>query len=200
MKAIETIYKGYRFRSRLEARWAVFFDALGYEWEYEPEGYEMSGGERYLPDFRVRYPGRGPDEVHYEWFEVKPGLTLISADEWLKMIAWSRESGERLTILDGVPDRRMYCSICDIATDGAWDTGDNEEGSPKEWVVPSAKTLSGFTCRDRFGAALACCRGRLWWDEWNIWFEGPYPYHEPLETAIKTARAFRFWPGPRATT
>jgi hypothetical protein len=25
-KAIETHYKGYRFRSRLEARWAVFFD------------------------------------------------------------------------------------------------------------------------------------------------------------------------------
>ena len=26
IKAIETYYKGYRFRSRLEARWAVFFD------------------------------------------------------------------------------------------------------------------------------------------------------------------------------
>ena len=32
-KAIETKYKGFRFRSRLEARWAVFFDALGIEWE-----------------------------------------------------------------------------------------------------------------------------------------------------------------------
>ena len=29
IKAIETYYKGYRFRSRLEARWAVFFDAAG---------------------------------------------------------------------------------------------------------------------------------------------------------------------------
>ena len=29
IKAIETVYKGYRFRSRLEARWAVFFDACG---------------------------------------------------------------------------------------------------------------------------------------------------------------------------
>lgn len=35
---IETIYKGYRFRSRLEARWAVFMDACGADWEYEPEG------------------------------------------------------------------------------------------------------------------------------------------------------------------
>lgn len=41
IKAIKTEYKGYRFRSRLEARWAVFFDALGVRWEYEKEGYEL---------------------------------------------------------------------------------------------------------------------------------------------------------------
>lgn len=50
IKAIETRYKGYRFRSRLEARWAVFFDALGIKWEYEKEGYKLSTGW-YLPDF-----------------------------------------------------------------------------------------------------------------------------------------------------
>ena len=58
IKAIETIYNGYRFRSRLEARWAVFFDALGIEYQYEPEGYEYGGWEgskpyRWLPDFRL---------------------------------------------------------------------------------------------------------------------------------------------------
>jgi hypothetical protein len=51
MKAIETIYNGYRFRSRLEARWAVFFDTLGIEYQYEKEGYELGDGIRYLPDF-----------------------------------------------------------------------------------------------------------------------------------------------------
>lgn len=40
-KAIQTVYKGYKFRSRLEARWAVFFDALGITWQYEKEGYEL---------------------------------------------------------------------------------------------------------------------------------------------------------------
>ena len=30
IQVIETAYKGYRFRSRLEARWAVFFDAIGH--------------------------------------------------------------------------------------------------------------------------------------------------------------------------
>jgi hypothetical protein len=64
VKAIETRYKGFRFRSRLEARWAVFFDALGVKWDYEPEGFEFADGTRYLPDFWL------PD--HGVWVEVKP--------------------------------------------------------------------------------------------------------------------------------
>lgn len=51
MKAIETVYKGYRFRSRLEARWAVFFDKFGIEWIYEPEGFDLGEIGWYLPDF-----------------------------------------------------------------------------------------------------------------------------------------------------
>jgi hypothetical protein len=50
IRAIETEYRGYKMRSRLEARWATFFDALDIPWEYEPEGYE-DGATRYLPDF-----------------------------------------------------------------------------------------------------------------------------------------------------
>ena len=40
-KAKETYYDGYRFRSRLEARWAVFFNNIGLEYEYEMEGFDM---------------------------------------------------------------------------------------------------------------------------------------------------------------
>ena len=64
MKAIETYYKGYRFRSRLEARWAVFFDACGAGWEYEPEGFVLNDGTCYLPDFLLHSVGgrmRGAD-------------------------------------------------------------------------------------------------------------------------------------------
>lgn len=50
LKPIETVYNGYRFRSRLEARWAVFFDALNIKWSYEEQGFDLDG-ERYLPDF-----------------------------------------------------------------------------------------------------------------------------------------------------
>ncbi|GAA1022089.1 hypothetical protein Aple_064580 [Acrocarpospora pleiomorpha] len=58
ISAIETRYAGCHFRSRLEARWAVYFDHLGIAWEYERQGYECSarltlGTEpiAYLPDF-----------------------------------------------------------------------------------------------------------------------------------------------------
>jgi len=53
IQAIETHYNGYRFRSRLEARWAVFFDTLGIPYFYEHQGYTLFGGERYLPDFWI---------------------------------------------------------------------------------------------------------------------------------------------------
>lgn len=68
IKAIETKYKGYRFRSRLEARWAIVFDELEIEWQYEPEGFKLSSGEWYLPDFRVKW---GPFKA---WVEIKGGL------------------------------------------------------------------------------------------------------------------------------
>jgi hypothetical protein len=50
LKAIETEYNGRLYRSRIEARWAVFFDTLGIEHEYEKEGYDLDG-LWYLPDF-----------------------------------------------------------------------------------------------------------------------------------------------------
>ena len=54
IKAIQTQYKGYHFRSRLEARYAVLFDSLGLEWEYESEGFDLGDGVYYLPDFLIK--------------------------------------------------------------------------------------------------------------------------------------------------
>ena len=48
--AAPTFYKGTRFRSRLEARWTIFFDELDIEWEYEKEAFDTKYGY-YLPDF-----------------------------------------------------------------------------------------------------------------------------------------------------
>ena len=51
MKPIPTSYSGIEFRSRLEATWSSYFDFLGLAWSYEPEGYSLEDGTRYLPDF-----------------------------------------------------------------------------------------------------------------------------------------------------
>ena len=50
-RVIQTEYRGRFFRSRLEARWAVFLDTLEVEWVYEREAYALRGGLAYLPDF-----------------------------------------------------------------------------------------------------------------------------------------------------
>ena len=58
IQPIQTRYAGHRFRSRLEARWAVFFDAMKIDWEYEPQGYTITDpwgreSRAYLPDFHL---------------------------------------------------------------------------------------------------------------------------------------------------
>jgi hypothetical protein len=50
---IPTIYNGVQFRSRLEAKWAAFFDLLGWHWHYEP--LDLDG---WIPDFLIEpFPG-----------------------------------------------------------------------------------------------------------------------------------------------
>jgi hypothetical protein len=63
-KAIPTVYKSIEFRSRLEAKWAIMFDLLGWSWEYEP--IDLNG---YIPDFHVDF---GKDQF---FIEIKPHMT-----------------------------------------------------------------------------------------------------------------------------
>lgn len=66
-----TWYKYIPFRSRLEAKWAVFFDVLNVPYIYEPKDFDLPSG-RYLPDFLLRPNTR----YHFwqEWVEVKWGV------------------------------------------------------------------------------------------------------------------------------
>jgi len=100
IKAIETRYKGYRFRSRLEARWAVFFDAIQWHWDYEIEGYDLGDLGWYLPDFLI---------TQYEskwWMEIKP--STFSDTEIKKCAALAEMTGIPVFMCDGVPDGREY--------------------------------------------------------------------------------------------
>lgn len=96
LKPINTEYNGYLFRSRLEARYAVLFDQLGWSWEYEKEGYELKSG-RYLPDF---------------WFpefncfaEIKPDGIIANRD--IERITELSNSFP-VILFEGTPDTKSY--------------------------------------------------------------------------------------------
>lgn len=99
MQAIKTKYRGILFRSGLEARWAKFFDTLGIQWVYEPEGYQLSDGLYYLPDFYL------PEQDQF--FEVKGVMTDIDMNKIEKLAKESHKS-----VVIGRPDGCM--EIADV--------------------------------------------------------------------------------------
>jgi hypothetical protein len=84
IKAIETHYAGCRFRSRLEARWAVFLDQLGIKWDYEPEGFELQSG-RYLPDFWLANVQGRLGTTFGIWLEIKPPSEPNDDPRWREL-------------------------------------------------------------------------------------------------------------------
>lgn len=80
-KSLPTEWNGIPFRSRLEARWAVFFDSLDkpVRYEYEVDVFDTPFGP-YLPDFYL-------PELNYFWI-VKPGPITELEDKkclWLAL-------------------------------------------------------------------------------------------------------------------
>jgi hypothetical protein len=70
---VPTTYRGIKYRSRTEAKWAVLFTHFGLTFDYEPETFDIKG-VWYLPDFYIK-----------DWdcyFEVKPS-NLMEGDEKL---------------------------------------------------------------------------------------------------------------------
>lgn len=94
--ALPTTYGGIKFRSRLEARWALFFDAAGLRFHYEPEGFALPGGIAYLPDFWL--PG------FRMFLEVKPGEP--SPAETAKALGLAQAGDADVLLAMGPPEER----------------------------------------------------------------------------------------------
>ena len=101
LKPIQTRYRGFLFRSRLEARWAVALDHLGIDYLYEPEGFELPGGLRYLPDFWLPV-------IRY-WGEVKP--VPLNPEDRLKATLLAMHSRRPVLELVGPPDFKPYTCL-----------------------------------------------------------------------------------------
>jgi hypothetical protein len=120
LRALPTSYQGYEFRSRTEARWAVFLDALSIRWEYERQGF-IVGGIRYLPDFYLpeleRYleiKGSHPTPFEVEkcrWLAEGTGREVLLA---IGEPHPPQESGDSLLFfdIDGTQDHSYWFTVC----------------------------------------------------------------------------------------
>lgn len=93
-RAIQTHWAGCAFRSRAEARVAVFLQNLGLRWQYEPQGFTVGPRRRpYLPDFYISDIGL--------WLEIKPrNADQADRDIEAEMALWQDFAGEVATEWD----------------------------------------------------------------------------------------------------
>lgn len=98
MNALQTNYNSILFRSRHEARWAVFFDAMAWEYEYENYGFDLDG-VNYLPDFYL---------PKFEAFiEVKPNTIVVEKwKEKCRLLCMATQ--KQVLLLNGIPDFKYY--------------------------------------------------------------------------------------------
>lgn len=147
MKVIQTEYKGILFRSRLEARWAIFFDELGIEWFYEYEGYDLGDGIWYLPDFWLPTFNGGM------FAEVKP--KEFTDEEYIKAVKLVEQTNGQLLMCIGTPDFKVtfflskeYCQqhkkYKSVGLCVGIPNADQAEGENRMFVSPDYDTKSGL--------------------------------------------------------
>lgn len=117
IRPIETRYGGRRYRSRLEARWAVYFDALSIDFEYERQGY-TNGDACFLPDFWLPHVGlRGFNNGVY--VEVKPSVYTDEDERQFRICP------EPLIVVVGQPPGYSERQTNEAAYQFSSDGGDN---------------------------------------------------------------------------
>ena len=207
IKAIETRYKGYRFRSRLEARWAVFFDALGIKWEYEKEGYDLGKAGRYLPDFwlpecnrfieikpasskrqrRIYAAGRMDKPSEYEWRE-DVNFRFSSFDEYIHACTSKYEtSGFNGHLYVGpfaVDEFDSYHGEYGHINLDMWEL--NQSGiSKRGWKATRSQELVSIFCRDQ----ISRC------DLFFAWLDNTDRYGTLVEIGFAKALEKEIWIG-----
>ncbi len=180
VKPIETLYNGVTFRSRLEARWAVFFDMWGIEWQYEPEGFETAAG-RWVPDFFLPQVSM--------MVEVKPTVAAVDQRVIARASAYlTALDSHPVLILPGQPRPINYPVMLgpvEAHADGLqwhidrfYDQAEPDENGEPVWLW-SDVVLNGWYLHER--RFFSYCG------------LAPMEYEEPDDGQCKQARDYRFW-------
>lgn len=166
--AIPTLYRGRMYRSRLEARWAAFFDRLGWAYEYEP--FDLGS---WSPDFLLTDMG--------VLVEVKPA-TEFDPDVARKVIGALRRSGHERALMTFVAPK-LDGNVISI---GTYIEGFEEE--PATAFRPELALVGWLQLRDRptFSAEIVSVPGfdisKGWATanghagEWKSGSASPWPY------------------------
>ena len=192
LRPIETNYRGYRFRSRLEARWAVFMDAAAIPWEYEAQGFNL-GGVYYLPDFWLPR-----DQIFLEIKPCKPGAYRGLMEQVAPTLARlvSISNCEAYLII-GSPNPDDYDPDC-------WDTRPSIIGFAPNKGVCSARLFECPFCARvsirRFAGsawdAVCSCRPGVVFEDTKY---NTYEWSPRLRHAMQEARRARFEHGEDGT-
>jgi hypothetical protein len=193
IKAIETEYKGYRFRSRLEARWAVCFDKLGLEWVYESEGFVLDDGITYLPDFYLAFPIFNRPGLYVE---IKPSMPLPGSIEIKKLNSFNSDLTRLIVLLRGLPENEIEFVI--QATDQCVPVWLGYQDGRVPYILPGEKlnlcilglTKEGYCAffPDGHITSITECQMRVYRHSWFI------------QSALRVARGARFEHGEKPET
>lgn len=173
IQPIETRYNGYRFRSRLEARWAVFFDTLGVRYEYEKEGYELGELGYYLPDFWL--------PVQQLWVEIKGKAPTDEEVQRLLKLAGSVQWCDAILFSGPIPAGSEQARIASSEWPVIWSARYVEHS----YFPNICARCGGMALSNDYQMDLLCGCGR------------PIPDYSRLNTAYVAARSARFEYGER---
>ena len=172
IKAIPATYNGVQFRSRTEARWAVFFDALGVRWEYEHEGYQLPSGW-YLPDFWL------PEVSGGMFAEIKPRRAPTERET---------KAIEELCVATG----KMACIF--PGTPHEWRADSDRGEVPMAYLcVGHADDHAGEAQEDSYDFWISRDEVRFAFVGAKLWRDGFVVDGARERRALDAARRHRFW-------
>jgi hypothetical protein len=171
IKAIPTMYLGRRYRSRLEARWAAFFDIIGWNYEYEPRDFG-----KWSPDFALW----GIRQNTPVMVEVKP-ITAWDRDVARKMADATYDESPFLLLLGNSPEiQSTACAIGWFAQPNVYEARWTEaiignDASGRIDMIPNSDDfcLSGILWEGEEGFQPADCKA-AWTKAANViqWIAG----------------------------
>ncbi|MFD3352764.1 PDDEXK family nuclease [Streptomyces fradiae] len=114
LQPADTEYAGHLFRSRLEARWAVLFDTLGVDWEYEPQSFELTPLPEAIADREPEVQHRKPQSTDADHLGTHlPDFWLPAQDAWFEVRSTepTEEDWSRLHRFAELTDRRTFVAV-----------------------------------------------------------------------------------------